>query len=117
MSGERKCFDFISRVGGPWKFPISVHNVQYVNCGGYLKFESRSALDCVEEVVLGKLKCQVARVLRETGKILTQVGLEPTTSGVHVDCVWDKTLWRLYRSVLWGQAPAGTVPSGVESGV
>ena len=55
-----------------------------------MKCEGRSALDCIEEIVLGKLKCQVARPFRETKKSLTQVPLE---SGFFLSLVKGRATW------------------------
>ena len=47
-----------------------------------MKSETRSALDCIEEVVLGKLKCQVARPFTRDRK-------SPDSSGTRTHNLWD----------------------------
>ena len=57
----------------------------------YVKCESRLALDCVEEVVLGKLKCQVVRPFTRDGKNPDSSG--PTRVKFFLSLVKGREIW------------------------
>ena len=75
------------RVAGDFSL-VGDHNTvwRYVTC------ESRSSLDCIEEVVLGKLKCQVARPSTRDRKNPDSSPLESGFFDMKVRRNWEKLL-------------------------